>query len=77
MFIQIAPKVRVYVTETRLAFIQAHSHHTFRNSDLSAEQMEMAKLLADKAVFVRKKLDNDVQYALNRRIRFVRDGYKK
>jgi hypothetical protein len=77
MFIQIAPKVRVYVTEKQLAFIQAHSDHTFRNSDLSAEQMEMAKLLADKAVFVRKKLDNDVQYALNRRIRFVRDGYKK
>ena len=80
MFIQIAPKVRVYVTEKQLAFIQAHSahsDHTFRNSNLSAEQMEMAKLLADKAVFVRKKLDNDVQYALNRRIRFVRDGYKK
>jgi len=77
MFIQIAPKVRVYVTKEQVAFIQAHSGHTFRNSELAPEQIEIAKLLADKAVFVRKKLDNDVQYALNRRIRFVRDGYKK
>ena len=77
MFIQIAPKVRVYVTEKQMDFIQSHSDHTFRNSELLPEQIEIAKLLADKAVFVRKKLDNDVQYALNRRIRFVRDGYKK
>jgi hypothetical protein len=39
--------------------------------------MEIAKQLADKAIFVRKKLDTDVQYALNRRIRFVQDGNKK
>tara|TARA_B100001287_G_scaffold189757_1_gene160283 strand:- start:199 stop:432 length:234 start_codon:yes stop_codon:yes gene_type:complete len=77
MFIQIAPKVRVYVTEKQMDFIQSHSDHTFRNSELLPEQIEIAKLLADKAVFVRKKLDNDVQYALNRRIRFLRHGYKK
>jgi hypothetical protein len=33
--------------------------------------------LADKAVFVRKKLDDDTQYALNRKIRFVANDRKK
>ena len=37
----------------------------------------MAKVLADKAIFVRKKLDIGVQYALNRSIRFLRNGIKK
>jgi len=33
--------------------------------------------LADKAIFVRKKLDTGVQYALNRKIRIVRDEWKR
>ena len=77
MFIQIAPKVKVFVTQLQLAFIQSHAKHSFKNSELSPEDVELAKILADKAVFVRKKLDNDVQYALNRRIRFLHDGVKK
>jgi|TARA_S200000501_G_C20604406_1_gene647375 hypothetical protein len=51
--------------------------HSFKNTDLQPEDMETAKVLADKAVFVRKKLDNGVQYALNRRIKFIRNGNKK
>ena len=77
MFIQIAPKVKVYVTEEQLDFIRNHSDATFRKTDLQPQEIELAQMLADKAIFVRKKLDNDVQYALNRRIRFVRDGFKK
>jgi hypothetical protein len=30
-------------------------------------------VLGDKAIFVRKKIDGGMQYALNRRIRFVRN----
>jgi hypothetical protein len=30
-------------------------------------------VLGDKAIFVRKKLDDGMQYALNRRIRFVKN----
>ena len=77
MFIQIAPKVKVFVSLEQVNFIQRHSQASFKASQLSDSDAQMAKVLADKAVFVRKKLDNDVQYALNKRIRFARDGFKK
>ena len=77
MFIQIAPKARVYVTDQDVEFIREHSHESFRSNELSPEDAERAKKLADKAVFVRKKLDADMQYALNRKIRFVANDWKK
>ena len=77
MYVQIAPRCRVYITAKHLEFVKAHSDRPFRNSELDPNDIQTAKLLADKSVFVRKKLDNDVQYALNRSIRFVRDGIKK
>ena len=76
MYIQIAPRVKVYVTDSDLEFIEQHWRHSFRANQLAPEQQDQAKRLADKAVFVRKKLDTDTQYALNRRIRIVRDGKK-
>ena len=77
MFIQIAPKARVYVTEEDLKFIRAHSLDSFRSNDLSPADAERAKILADKAIFVRKKLDTHMQYALNRKIKFVANDRKK
>ena len=77
MFIQIAPKVKVFVSVEQVDFIQKHSQESFKASQLSDSDAHMAKVLADKAVFVRKKLDNDVQYALNRRVRFLQNGDKK
>ena len=77
MFIQIAPKARVYVTDEDVKFIIEHTHGSFRSNDLSPEEAERAKVLADKAVFVRKKLDAGMQYALNRKIRFVANDRKK
>ena len=77
MFIQIAPKVKVYVTSDDMEFISTYSKSTFRDSNLSTEEQKIAKRLADKAVLVRKKLDNDTQYALNRKIRFVVNDRKK
>ena len=77
MFIQIAPKVKVYVTDSDMEFIQTHWRASFRGNDLSPEQQDQAKRLADKAIFVRKKLDNDVQYALNRQIRIVGNEWKR
>ena len=71
MFIQIAPRVKVYVTNSDMQFIETHWRKSFRGSDLDNDNKERAKRLADKAIFVRKKLDNDVQYALNRRIRIL------
>ena len=77
MFIQITPKARVYVTDKDMEFIQKHSADPFRSSALSLEDADKAKVLADKAVCVRKKLDTDTQYALNRKIRFVAKDSKK
>ena len=77
MFIQIAPKAKVYVTDTDVEFIRQHTTESFRAKQLSPEDADRAKRLEDKAVFVRKKLDDDTQYALNRKIRFVANDRKK
>ena len=77
MFIQIAPRVKGYVTDYDMEFIRAHSHDSFSSDQLAPEDADRAKRLADKAIFVRKKLDTGVQYALNRKIRIVRDEWKK
>jgi len=77
MFIQIAPRVKVFVTEEDMAFIRAHALESFRSDQLSMEDADRAKRLADKAIFVRKKLDTHMQYALNRKIKFVAHDRKK
>ena len=77
MFIQIAPKARVYVTDRDVEFIRAHATESFRSDQLSPEDADRAKRLADKAIFVRKKLDTHMQYALNRKIKFVANDRKK
>jgi len=77
MFIQIAPKAKVYVTDTDVEFIRAHTTESFRSDQLSHEDADRAKRLADKAIFVRKKLDTHMQYALNRKIKFVANDRKK
>ena len=77
MFIQIAPRAKVYVTDSDVEFIKAHTLQSFRSDQLSPEDADRAKKLADKAVFVRKKLDTHMQYALNRKIKFVANDRKK
>ncbi len=74
MFIQIAPRVKVYVTNDDLAFIKSHSLESFRGNQLSPEDAGRVRRLADKAIFVRKKLDNDMQYQINRKIRIMYDN---
>ena len=77
MFVQIAPKARVYVTDQDVEFIKLHALESFRSNELSPEDADRAKKLADKAVFVKKKLDTDMQYALNRMIKFIANDRKK
>ena len=77
MYIQIAPRAKVYVTDADVKFIRQHTTESFRAKQLSPQEADRAKRLADKAVFVRKKLDDDTQYALNRKIRFVANDRKK
>ncbi len=77
MFVQIAPHVRVFLTNTQIEFINKYKDkESFRSTDLQPEEVEIARILGDKSIFVRKKLDIGVQYALNRRIRFVKDAKK-
>ena len=78
MFIQIAPHVRVFLTNVQIEFVNKYKDkESFRSTDLQPEEVELARILGDKSIFVRKKLDIGVQYALNRRIRFVKDDKKK
>ena len=78
MFIQIAPHVRVFLTDIQLQFLNKYKDkESFRSTDLLPDEVEVGKVLGDKSIFVRKKLDMGVQYALNRRIRFVQDGKKR
>jgi len=77
MFIQIAPKAKVYVTDDDVEFIKTHALESFRSDQLSQDNADRAKKLADKAIFVRKKLDTHTQYALNRKIKFVANDRKK
>ena len=75
MFVQIAPHVRVFLTNTQVDFVNKYKDkESFRSTDLQPEEVEIARILGDKSIFVRKKLDIGVQYALNRRIRFVKDA---
>ena len=78
MFIQIAPRVRVFLTGIQIDFLNKYKNkESFRSTDLLPEEIEIARILGDKSIFVRKKLDIGVQYALNRRIRFVNNARKK
>ena len=74
MFVQIAPHVKVFLTKEQLAFVEKYQYkESFTDRSLSPEEAHVARVLGDKAIFVRKKLDGGMQYALNRRIRFVRN----
>jgi hypothetical protein len=78
MFVQIAPHVRVFLTNTQVDFVNKYKDkESFRSTDLLPEEIEIAKILGDKSIFVRKKLDIGMQYALNRRIKFVPNAKKK
>ncbi len=78
MLIQILPGVRVFMTDPEIALLKkVFDLPYFRNTTLQPEEIHLAKLLADKSILVRKKLDTDVQYALNKRIRFEKYGFKK
>ena len=74
MFVQIAPHVKVFLTKEQVAFVEKYKDKTsFTDRSLSPEGAHVARVLGDKAIFVRKKLDDGMQYALNRRIRFVKN----
>ena len=78
MFVQIAPHVKVFLTKEQIAFVEKYQFvESFTDTHLDPEEVYIARILGDKAIFVRKKIDGGMQYALNRRIRFLKNGTKK
>ena len=78
MFVQIAPHVNVFLTKEQIAFVEKYQFvESFTDKNLDPEDVYTAKILGDKAIFVRKKIDGGMQYALNRRIRFLKNDTKK
>ena len=49
MFIQIAPRAKVYVTDLDVEFIKQNYTKPFKGSSLSKENATRAKMLADKS----------------------------
>ena len=78
MFVKIAPNVKVCLTKEQIAFVEKYQYkESFTDKNQDPLEAHTARVLGDKAIFVRKKIDGGMQYALNRRIRFVKDGTKK
>lgn len=74
MYVHISRHVRVFITETQHQFIHKYQRHEhFLQSQLPMEEAITAKSLSDKGILVRKKLDMDTQYALNKHIRFAKE----
>ena len=74
MFVKIAPHVKVFLTKEQIAFVEKYQLvESFTDKNLDPLEAHTARVLGDKAIFVRKKLDDGMQYALNRRIRFVKN----
>ena len=72
MYVHISRHVRVFITEKQNLFIHKWKNHDhFLQSELPIEEAITAKILSDKGILVRKKLDTDTQYALNKHIRFT------
>jgi len=64
----------VFITEKQHEFINKWKNHEhFLQSELPIEEAITAKTLSDKGILVRKKLDTDTQYALNKHIRFTNE----
>ena len=78
MFVQISKHVKVYITETQIEFIKRmKDKFPMLQTDFEVNDLEVAKILCDKSILVKKKLETNTQYALNRNIRFLRDAIKK
>jgi hypothetical protein len=71
MFAKISRYVRVYVNEKQIGFLAKYQGQwPMIQSKLDMDDIETAKVLADKSILVRKKLDHDTLYNLNRYVKF-------
>jgi len=76
MYAKLSRYVRVYVTERQMDFLYKYEERfPMLQTQFDVADIETAQTLASKGVLVRKKLDDNTQYNLNRSIRFE-DGTK-
>jgi len=76
MYAKLSRYVRVYVTERQMDFLYKYEERfPMLQTQFDVVDIETAQTLASKGVLVRKKLDDNTQYNLNRSIRFE-DGTK-
>ena len=72
MYVHISRHVRVFLTEKQKEFLNKwKDKEHFLQSELPVDDAITAKTLSDKGILVRKKLDTDTQYALNKNIKFT------
>ena len=66
MYIRLSRYVRVYITESQIAFIKKYEQRfPLLQTEFDVEDITTAQTLAAKGALVRKKLSDNTQYALN------------
>jgi hypothetical protein len=71
MFAKISRHVRVYVNTTQLTFLNKYQGQwPMLQTKFDIEDVQTVKTLADKGILVRKKIDLDTLYNLNRYVKF-------
>jgi hypothetical protein len=75
MFAKLSRYARVYITKSQVQFLDKYKpKFPIKQSEVDVEDIEVARQLSAKSVLVRKKLDADTLYNLNKNIRFENDA---
>jgi hypothetical protein len=77
MFIKLSRYARVYVSQEQLGFIAKYqSRFPILHSKIDLDDVNTAQILSAKGILVRKKLDDNTLYNLNKSIRVDRNAQK-
>ena len=71
MYARLSRYVRVYVTESQMEFLRKYEKRfPMLQTQFDVQDIGTAQTMAAKGILVRKKLDDNTQYNLNKSIRF-------
>jgi len=71
MYARLSRHVRVFVTESQMQFLRKYGERfPILQTGFDVEDLPIAQTLSAKGILVRKKLDDNTQYNLNKSIRF-------
>ena len=78
MYIRLSRYVRVYITQSQIAFIKKYEQRfPMLQNEFDVEDIATAQTLAAKGALVRKKLTDNTQYALNSNVSIIDDTKKQ